>query len=266
MPRSAAAVKETPSIAVVRALDILDMVGQRSAGVSNSEIATRIKIPKSSASYILRALESAGYVRRDRESGKYHLGLAVVGLGHRALAGLDIREIAQPVLRQLVEKSGFSAHLAILDRGRAMYIEKTDSTGFVKMNTWVGRRMDLHSTAVGKALSAYLPAEMVENIFKGKELTRCTPQTITTLARLTRELEKIREQGYAIDDEENSHGVRCIAAPIFNNDGAIEASIGVTSVVTELEKASVPRVAEQVKGAARKISQQLGFHGAGHKA
>src|SRR5437763_1118609 len=120
-------------------------------------LASRIKIPKSSASYILRALESAGYVRRDRENGKYHLGLAVVGLGHRALAGLDIREIAQPVLRQLVEKSGFSAHLAILDRGRAMYIEKTDSTGFVKMNTWIGRRMDLHSTAVGKALSAYLP-------------------------------------------------------------------------------------------------------------
>jgi IclR family transcriptional regulator, KDG regulon repressor len=265
MSRSAAAVKETPSIAVVRALGILDLVAARANGLSNSEIATRIKIPKSSASYILRALEGAGYVRRDRENGKYHLGLAVVGLGHRALAGLDIREIAQPVLRQLVEKSGFSAHLAILDRGRAMYIEKTDSTGFVKMNTWIGRRMDLHSTAVGKALSAYLPPETVENIFKGKELTRCTPQTITTLARLTRELEKIREQGYAIDDEENSHGVRCIAAPIFNNDGAIEASIGVTSVVTELEKASVPRVAEQVKGAARKISQQLGFHGVTHK-
>src|SRR3954465_7767635 len=171
MSRSAAMVKETPSIAVVRALAILDMVGQRVSGLSNSEIASRIKIPKSSASYILRALESAGYVRRDRENGKYHLGLAVVGLGHRALAGLDIREIAQPVLRQLVEKSGFSAHLAILDRGRALYIEKEESTGVVKMNPRGGRHMVLPSTAVGKALSAYLPPETGDNIFKGKELT-----------------------------------------------------------------------------------------------
>src|SRR5437763_14738789 len=133
MSRSAAAVKETPSIAVVRALNILDLVAQRAAGLSNSEIATRIKIPKSSASYILRALESAGYVRRDRESGKYHLGLAVVGLGHRALDGLDIREIEQPVLRQLVVKSCFSPHLAILDCGRAVKIDKNNSTVFVKI-------------------------------------------------------------------------------------------------------------------------------------
>src|SRR5437763_16814049 len=126
MSRSAAAVKETPSIAVVRALGILDLVAGRANGMSNSEIATRIKIPKSSASYILRALESAGYVRRDRESGKYHLGLAVVGLGHRALAGLDIREIAQPVLRQMCEKSGYSDNIVIIDRGRDLYIVNTE--------------------------------------------------------------------------------------------------------------------------------------------
>ena len=260
MRKSLHQTQETPSIAVVRALSILEAVAARANGLTNSEIATRMKIPKSSASYILRALETAGFVRRNRESGKYHLGSAVISLGHRALAGMDIRQIAQPVLRSLVERTGFSAHLAILDRGRAMYIERFESTGFVRMNTWIGRRMDLHSTAVGKALAAHLPRETAEALFRGKDLTRYTPDTITLHGRLMKELEKVRAQGYGVDDEENSVGVRCVAVPVFNAEGAVEAALGVTSIVSELSRVNVPKVAEQLKAAGRKISTALG-HG-----
>lgn len=251
--------KESPSISVERALAVLEAVSQRAGGMSNSEISQRLKIPKSSASYILRALEHGGYLRRGREDGRYHIGLAVVSLSHRALAGLDIREMALPVLRQLVEASHLTAHLAIMDHGRAVYIEKVEAPSFVKMDTWLGRRVDVHSTSVGKALLAHLPDAEVQELVADRSLTQHTPQTINTLPKLLRELEKVREQGYALDEEENSVGVRCVAAPVFNNDGRVEASLGVTGIVSQFERAAVPRMAELVKSAARKLSQQLGY-------
>src|SRR5437868_4057443 len=246
--------KESPSISVERALAVLESVAQRSDGLSNSEISRRLKIPKSSASYILRTLERGGYLRRDRESGKYRLGLALVSLSHRALASLDIRELALPHLRQLVEHSGFTAHMAILDHGRAVYIEKVEAPCFVIMDTWLCCRMDVHTTGVGKALIAYLPQDELDVILQERALNKHTPQTITQASRLLRELERVREQGYAVDEEENSPGVRCVAAPVFNREGRIEASLGVTGIVSMLEKNSVTRIAEMVKSTARKIS------------
>jgi DNA-binding IclR family transcriptional regulator len=251
--------KESPSISVERALSVLEAISLRAEGMSNAEISQRLKIPKSSASYILRALEHGGYVRRGRDDGRYHIGLAVVSLSHRALAGLDIRELALPVMRQLVETSGFTAHLGILDHGRAVYVEKVEAPGFVKMDTWLGRRVDVHSTSIGKALVAYLPDAEIQALVAERSLARYTPQTITTLPKLLRELEKIREQGYALDEEENSLGVRCVAAPVFSSEGRVEASLGVTGIVSQLERTAVPRIAELVKGAARKLSQQLGY-------
>lgn len=226
--------------------------------MSNADISRKLKIPKSSASYILRALVKNGYLRRDKESARYRLGLKIVGLSHRALAGLDIREIADPILRQLVDTSQLTAHLAVLDNDEAVYIAKLDSPGFVKMNTWVGRRMQLNSTSVGKALIAFLPSEEVLPMIQRSGLNRRTPQTITVASRLMRDLEKVRELGYAIDDEENSPGVRCVAAPVFNSEGGVEAAVGLSGTTYQVERTSVPKVAELVKSAARKISQGLG--------
>src|SRR5919204_771457 len=256
---ASAASKESPSISVERALSVLEAVAQRGDGMSNSEISHRLKIPKSSASYILRALERGGYLRRGREDGRYHIGLAVVSLSHRALAGLDVREMAQPVLRQLVDASGLTAHLAILDHGRAVYIEKVEAPGFVKMDTWLGRRVDVHSTSIGKALVAHLADAEIQTLVAERSLTRYTSQTITTLPKLLRELESVRAQGYAVDDEENNPGVRCVAAPVFNREGRVEASMAVSGITSQLDRAAVPRIAELVKSAARKLSHQLGY-------
>jgi DNA-binding IclR family transcriptional regulator len=252
---------DNPSTAVERALAILEATAQRS-GMTNAEISRKLRIPKSSASYLLRTLERGGYLRREREGGQYRLGLKVLSLSHRALADLDFRQVAQPILRQLVESSKLTAHLAVLDQGQAVYIEKADAPGFIKMDTWVGRRMDLHSTSVGKALAAYLPAPELEAILKARGLNKRTPLTITAIPRLLRELEKVRHQGYAVDEEENNLGVRCVAAPVFNTLGEVEASVGLTGTVAQLARGSVPKVAELVREAARKISQQMGYSAA----
>lgn len=250
--------KETPGTAVERALGILEAVAQRSGGMTNADLSRRLEIPKSSASYILRALEKHGYVRRDDE-GRYRLGMKVLSLSRNALTGLDVRDVALPIMRDLMNRSHLTVHLAILDGDEAVYIEKVDSPGFIKMDTWVGKRMEIHTTGVGKALSAYEPEEKIQRIVRDRGLRRVTPKSITTAPRLMKELERVRELGYGIDDEENSLGVRCLGAPIFNGENRVEAALGVSATVNQVPSDAVPRYSEMVKEAARKISIQLGW-------
>ncbi len=251
------AIKDSPSTAVERALAILEAVAQRTEGLTNSDISRRLGIPKSSASYILRTLERRGYLRREAESGKYRLGLKVLSLGRDVLAGLDVKEVALPVLRALVERTRLTAHLAVLDHGEAVYIEKVDAPGFIKMDTWVGRRMDVHSTSVGKALVAHLPKAEVEALVHQHGLKKRTPKTIAGLNRFVAELDKVRAQGYAVDDEENSLGARCVGAPVFGVLGTVEAAVGVSGTTTQVDASNLPKIAELVKEAARKISRLL---------
>jgi DNA-binding IclR family transcriptional regulator len=251
-------VKESPSTAVERALSILETVSQRDGGMTNSEISRKLGIPKSTASYILRTLETNGYLRRD-QANKYRLGLKVISLSHRALSGLDITEVAMPVLRSLAERYKITAHLAILDQGEVVYIEKADAPGFIKMDTWVGRRLPLHSTSVGKALMSHLPEEEIKAIIKEHGLRKITPKTITTIHEFLRELERVRTRGFAVDDEENNLGVRCVAAPIFNRFGNVEAALGVSGAISQMEKSNVSKMAVVLIEAAQRISRQLGY-------
>ncbi len=253
------------STAVLRVLAILEAVAERNVGLTNSEISRKLKIPKSSASYLLRTLEHAGYLRREQATGKYRLGLKVLGLGSGVEVGGDLKEAALPVLRQLVERSHLTAHLAVLDHGEAVYIERVDSPGFIKMDTWVGRRMEINSTGVGKALVAHLSGVEIEAIIKERGLKKRTPKTITSHAKLMADLTRVRERGYAIDDEENSLGARCIAAPVFDHLGRVAAAVGVSGTTAQVNRASIKKITEMVRAAALKISHHLGYRRSNRK-
>jgi len=250
-----------PSTAVERTLLILEAVAQREDGMSNADFSRKLKIPKSSASYILRTLEQHGYLRRDRSNGKYCLGMKVLSLSRAALSGVDIREAALPIMRNLVDHIHLTTHLAILDHQEAVYVGKVEAPGFIKMDTWIGRRMEVHSTAVGKALLAYLDADRRDAIIGHRGLKKLTPHTITSVPKLQKEFERVRQLGYSVDDEENSLGARCVGAPIFNSQGEVEASLGSTGTITAVPREAVPRLAEMVKDAARRISQRIGYRG-----
>src|SRR5271169_351203 len=252
---------DTSSTAVERTLLILEAAAQREGGMSNADLSRKLKIPKSSASYILRTLEQHGYLRRDREDGTYRLGMKVLSLSRAALSGVDIREVALPIMRNLVDHIHLTTHLAILDHEEAVYVEKVEAPGFIKMDTWIGRRMEVHSTAVGKALLAYLEAEERGTIIRHRGLKKLTPYTITSAPKLMKEFERVRQLGYSVDDEENSLGARCLGAPIFNSQGEVEASLGSTGTITAVPRDAVPRLAEIIKDAARRISHQIGYHG-----
>jgi DNA-binding IclR family transcriptional regulator len=252
-----AATDSSPATAVERALNILESVAERPNGLSNSEISRKLAIPKSSASYILRTLERRGYLRREGQTGRYRLGLKILSLGRDAQSNLDIRDVAVPFMRSLVERVHLTAHLAVLDQGEAVYIEKIEAPGFFKVNTWVGRRMYLHSTSVGKALLAWLPKQEVDTIVRQQGMKKRTPKTIHSVSRLLADLELVRERGYARDDEENSTGARCLGAPIVDAAGNVTAALGVSGTLTQVDEENVSRIAEALKETARRISRQL---------
>jgi DNA-binding IclR family transcriptional regulator len=250
---------DSPSVAVERALAILEAVAQQPEGLSNAEISRKLQIPKSSASYILRTLVKQAYLNRDSETGKYRVGLKILSLSRGALSGLDVREVALPIMRHLTEKTGLTCHLAILDGPEAVYIEKVEAPGFIRMDTWVGRRMRVHATSVGKALVAYIPIQKLEKMVAEAGMEKRTSKTITTLPRLLKELEKVRAQGYAVDDEENNMGARCLGAPVFKQSGGIEASLGLSGTINQVNAHTMPRIVEALKDAARHVSMQLGY-------
>jgi IclR family acetate operon transcriptional repressor len=160
-------------------------------------------------------------------------------------------------MTSLVERVHLTAHLAVLDQGEAVYIEKVEAPGFFKVNTWVGRRMYLHSTSVGKALLAWLPRQEMETIVRQHGMKKRTPKTINTLSRLLADLGSVKDQGYAVDDEENSVGARCLGAPIFDATGNVTAALGVSGTLTQVDEENLPKIVEALKETARRISRQL---------
>jgi DNA-binding IclR family transcriptional regulator len=250
-------IETNPATAVERALNILEAAALRREGLTNSEISRKLAIPKSSASYILRTLEKRGYLRREAETGRYRLGLKILSLGGDAKANLDIAAVALPFLRMLVEKIHLTVHLAVLDQGEAVYLEKVEAPGFFKVNTWVGRRMFLHSTSVGKCLLAWLPKNEIEMFVKQHGLKKRTPKTITTMSKLLAELDHVKQAGYAVDDEENSLGARCLGAPIFDALGNVTAALGASGTLTQMDEENMPKMIDALKEASRRISRQL---------
>jgi IclR family KDG regulon transcriptional repressor len=243
---------------VERALSILELLASRNHGLSTSEISRVARVPKSSTSYLLRTLVGRGYVRRDPETGQHTLGIRVLSLGGQAMQGMALRELAMPILRQLVETTRLGAHLAILDHGEAVYIERIESPGFIKMDIWNGRRVAPQATAVGKALICHLSREEVQEIAGLHPLKPVSPRTIVTLPHLFEELAAICRRGYAIDDEEHAVGVRCVAAPVFSASGEVAAAIGVTGTVSQLNDDYLPSLGKIVQTTALKLSAQLG--------
>src|ERR1700719_4570350 len=172
---------DSPSAAVERALGMLEAVAQVPDGLSNAEISRNHNIPKSSASYLLRTLETQGYLTRDAESGRYRVGLKILSLSRGALGGRDVRGVALPIMRHLTHQTGLTCHLAVLDGPDAVYIEKVEPEGFIRMDTWVGRRMRVHATSVGKAIVAHIPQEQREEILRRRGVEKRTAKTITTV-------------------------------------------------------------------------------------
>jgi DNA-binding IclR family transcriptional regulator len=254
-----AQVKQYSVPSIERALSVLQCLGHSKRGFSISEIGRRLKIPKSSAHLILTTLERRGFLQRNTQTGRYHFGLQLLSLSRSALENLDLREEARPFLRDLMEETGLTVHMAVLERDEAVIIEKVEAPGLVRLASWIGRRLDVNCTGVGKALMAFLPDEELDYILKTKAFARHNSRTIISKSALRRELMLVKQSGYALDNEEDEPGVCCIGAPAFDVNGRAVAAISVAGTTSQIGSERIPILARQVKRAAQGISARLGY-------
>ena len=250
----------TPSVSSVRrALSIIETLAHARNGMGVSVVSRKIHAPKSSTHTILLTLERSGFLQRDERTGHYLLGMKILTLGNALLGNTDVREQVRGYLLDLVEQTGLTGHLGVLDGDQLVYIDKVDSPGMVKMNTWVGRRIDSHATGLGKALLAHLSAHRFDELFRSKPLARRTRKTICSKDALRRDMQKIQARGYAIDDEECGAGVRCVGSAIFDREGKPIAAIGVSGTTGQVPRHKLESLGNLARDHARRISRNLGF-------
>jgi len=238
---------------VARALALLETVAE---GVRELDaLAKRTGLSRSTAHRLLTALTREGYLRHRPREG-YYLGPKLIRLGFLAHKQLHLPAIARPHLEWLRDQTSETVHLAVLEGTEVVYIEKIPGHRELQFASYIGARLPAQSTALGKAILAHFPEEEWKVHFI-PGLKR-TPRTISDFAQFREELLRTRERGYALDLEENEPGVRCIGAPVWDGSGRVVAAVSVSSAAVYLDDERIPRVAELVKEAAFRISQELG--------
>jgi len=248
-----------------RAVAILDLLWQHGKELNAQEISEQIRVNKNTVRRLLKALAYHRLLEEDERTGRYRLGMKLFELGSSVVARLDIRARARPYLERLVLETGETAHLCILDRGEVLYLDKHEPTRTMRIPSEVGRRNPAYCTAVGKALLAYLPEEELEELVRRHGLRAYTPHTITTLVELKRELARVRERGYAVDNEEFEEGLKCIGAPVRDYSGQVVASISIAGPAFRLTEERIPVLAHSVQEVARELSEELGYRAKGRE-
>ncbi len=238
---------------LARGLKILDILGRAQEGVSITELAETLGVDKGSASRLVATLVNYGYAEKDEQTRRFHLGPQVVPLSRSVLARLTMRDVAKPFLRQLMERTGECAHLAVPAQGRVLYVDQVESPATLRVNAQVGTLNPLHCTALGKALLAFGELELPDT------LESFTPHTLTDPDQLRNNLEQVRAQGYAVDDEEFDLGVRCIAVPVFDFRGRAAGSIGISGPATRVTPEQLPELAASVVEIGKALSERMSF-------
>lgn len=243
-----------------RAFAALETLAQSRRGQSLADLARRISMPKSSLHCVLLTLERKGYVERDRNTYRYVIGPRLFSLAHLGINQSSVKEAALPVLHSVMQETKLTVHMAIQDGAEAVLIEKIEPPGLLRLATWVGKRMEIHCTGVGKAILAHLPEDQVDEILASRTFPRHNENTIVGSRKLREHLKVIRKLGYAFDDEEDEIGLRCIGAPVFSDDGRVLAAISVAGTTVQIAESNYATVVQIVKSAGIAISRCLGFH------
>jgi DNA-binding IclR family transcriptional regulator len=243
---------------ISKVLRILEALQGSSAGLGLKAICDLTGIHKSTAHRFLKHLEREGYLIRT-EAGAYLIGPRLAQMSARGNQGATLQAVARPILWELWKSTQETVNLAVLDQGTVLYVDVMESPHEFRLSSRVGTRRSLHVTALGKALAAFLPAEARESILSTIKFQPATPRTIMNLVQFRQELEKIRRQGYAVDDEEAVQGARCVSAPILNAAREPIGAVSVSGPVTRVSPNQVAALAGAVTAAARAISAAMGF-------
>jgi DNA-binding IclR family transcriptional regulator len=241
---------------LLKGLAILELLSHSERPLSLTQIANELGIVKSNAHRLMQALTETRYVIRHEETGAYSSSIRLWELGSAVLAKLDLRRHAERQMDGLLERTGESVHLSVLDRGEVVYVHKLESLNPVRAYSQIGGRVPAYCVATGKALLAYGSEAMLSEM--SRHLKAHTPSTIHLPEQFLREMKKVRQQGYAVNRGEWREGVWGIAAPILDARRVAIASIGVSGPAQRLRKCNMRQCAALVMAAAAESSTAFG--------
>ncbi|MFZ7101045.1 MAG: IclR family transcriptional regulator [Peptococcaceae bacterium] len=243
--------------AIGKALDILEYLKSHPQATL-TQIYQDLELPKSSTYGILQTLENRGYIRRD-VSGGFNLGLKLYELGIVTVEGTDLIKEALPIMEELAKKTGFVCNLGVLEGDVGVYIEKVEPASPIRLNSWKGKTIPLHSTSLGKVLLAYKELDDIIAFLNRLNLAKNTPKTMTDKELLLSDILQVKQKGYAIDDEEHEPDITCYAAPIFDHKSKVIAAVSLSGLTTWLNAEKREYLIESLRDSSRQISERLGY-------
>ena len=223
---------------IQKCLRVIDLLSRHPNGLKLTEMSRNLDLHPSSLHHMLGTMVPFDYIVQDPDTKKYALGFRFLEISRRLLDNMDIRKVARKHLQELQQESREAAHLAILRGCKVVYIDKIGNPEGLSLATYIGFATDPHAASGGKVLLADLPAAKVKALYAGKILQKYGRKTITDIDHLLQELEKVRKQGYALDDEEYYEGARCVAAPV-RAGGRVIASVSITGSVFTMTKKKI---------------------------
>ena len=239
--------------ALDRALDVLDCLTQ-SNGMTLTEIAVELEQSPATIYRVLSTFEARQVVEVDVATQEWFIGSAAFQIGSAFLRRTDVVERARPLMRELMEETGETANLGTEVKGEVMFLSQVETTASIRAFFPPGTKSPLHASGIGKAILAHAEHSSIEKYVTQKKLETFTDKTISDEIELRLELKKIKDQGYAIDDEEKNMGMRCVAAPIFNFYGEVIAGISVSGPSQRLSQDCIKSVCRIVKKKAALLS------------
>ncbi len=242
-----------------RVIDILEALAEEKGVCGLTTLSHKTGLHKSTVHRLLNTLLQRGYIEKEPGNDNYQLGMKLLFLGSAILDRMDIRRIAKPFLEEISKLTREVVHLAILDNGETVYIDKVEGTdSSIRMYSQIGKRGPVHCTGVGKVLLSGLDNSEVDGILKEKGMSQYTENTITDINEFKAHLEEVRQKGYALDEREHEEGIRCIAVPIYDLKGKIIAAISVSGPVMRFTKERVADLQGELLKTSQNISYQLG--------
>jgi DNA-binding IclR family transcriptional regulator len=251
--------KPLPVQSIARAFRILETIADHSDGVSHADLSKAVGLHASTAFHLIRTMLALGYLRQDPDTKRYHIARRVFLLAARVSDEVNLVNAALPVMRDLAESMGETAHLGVLSHEGAITIAKSEGTSTFRVSERLGVLRPAHCTAIGKALLASLPKAELDDFLARIELKEFTPRTIVDPARLRRELDRVRDAGYAADDAEFNTELRCAAAVVRDFSGRGIAALGISGPTWRIKTDDLARIGRKVAAAAERLSAELGF-------
>ena len=255
-PRSKKATSLVASLE--KALKVLDLLSAVNGDIELARLAEKAKLPKSTLVRLLNTLKAHNFVQQDPQTRRYRLGWALIHLGKEAERQFELSLLVHPFLEQLMQETGETASLAVLDFDHAVYVDQVVSRSIIKGVPRIGSRLELHCTAVGKVLSSAFSDKQLDELIREYGLPRRTENTIVNAGQFRKEINLTRDRGYGFDNEEAEPGGRCIAAPIADANEKVVGAVSITGPTNRMQLDRVEEFAEIVCRIAHLASRALG--------